>query len=155
MATPTQPIERGPSKVFLQRIDGLSEPIVVEFPSAQPLPKNFGGERWWTGCDTGPGFGETVNISFEVSTTPEARAALKRMAEQSKLDNMVNAVRATLLMGFAPFHWEMEESLYRHVSAICHRLHRMNLTRYLRSRIRYTARGIHVFLKSGAMVWKK
>lgn len=150
MATPTQPIVFGPSKVFIQRIGGTDEPVVGEI-----VPEDAEKEqRWWTGADTGQGFGETV-LTAEVSTTPEARAALKRMFEQAPLDNMVDFIRAARARGFFKHHFTMPDELYRFSSAICHRLHNMNLTRYLRSRIRYPARGIQVFLKSGAVVWKK
>lgn len=156
MATPTQPIEYGPSKIMFQRIGKAVDemPVVVEFPQAPPLPKKVDGVRWWTGCDTGPGFGETV-LTAHVSVPPDAIAEFERMVQQATLDNMVNAVRAMRLNGFAHFHWEIAEGVYRHVSAICHRLHRMNLTRYLRSKCLYPANGIRVTLKSGAVVWKK
>jgi len=154
MAIPTQPIDFSPSKVFLQKLDGSEPPIVGEFPSAPPLPKKVGGERWWTGCDTGPGFGETV-LTAEVSVPPEAVAELKRMAQQALLDTLVNVIRKARYIDryFHVFH--LTEEIYRRDSALCHRLHRMNLTRYLRSKCLYPARGIRVTLKSGAVVWRK
>lgn len=145
------PAAMTPAKVFIQRIDGQDDTVVGEL-----VPEDSEkDQRWFAGVDTGQGFGETVNISFEVSTTPEARAALKRMAEQASLDDIVGFIRVARARGFYKHHFTMPEELYRFSSAICHRLHNMNLTRYLRSRIRYPARGIHVFLKSGRPVWKK
>lgn len=156
MATPTQPIVYGPSKMLFQRIGKAVDemPVVVENPPAPPLPKKVDGERWFTGCDTGQGFGETV-LTAEVSVPPEAIAELKRFVWQAILDDMVNASRAMRLRGFAHYHFEMAEEAYRHVSTICHRLHNMNLTRYIRSRCLYPAKGIRITLKSGEKVWKK
>ena len=145
------PAAMSPAKVFIQKIDGTEAPIEGVLWPQKPEKD----QRWFAGANTGPGFGETVNISFEVSTTPGVRAALKRMAEQASLDDIVAFIRAARARGFYKHYFTMPEELYRFSSAICHRLHNMNLTRYLRSRIRYTARGIHVFLKSGYPVWKK
>lgn len=156
MATPAQPILYGPSKVLFQRIGKAVDemPVVAEFSPAPPLPKKVDGERWFTGVDTGQGLGETV-FTAELSVPPEEIAKLKRFARQAILDDMVNAVRVMRLRGFAYYHCEMAEEAYRHVSTICRRLHNMNLTRYMRSKCLYPAKGIRVTLKSGAKVWKK
>lgn len=148
MATTTRKIEFGPSEVFLRRPDGTVEPLRGEV-LATTLELSEKGS-WFTNEQTG-----RTEFTCEVSVTPESRKALERLAKQFVLDELVKCVRHMRSLGYRRHHWEMAKEQYDYASAISHRLHGMNLTRYLRSCCPYPAKGIRVILPSGARVWKK
>lgn len=148
MATTIRKIEFGPSEVFLQRPDGTFEPLRGEVHTADIQLEERGS--WFTNEQTG-----RTEFTFEVSVTPESRKALEWLVKQSVLDDLVKYVRRMRSCGYRRHHWEMAKEQYDYASAISHRLHGMNLTRYLRSRCHYPARGIRVTLPSDARVWKK
>ena len=148
MATTTRRIEFGPSELFLQRPDGTFEPLRGEvLDTTLEFPENG---SWFTNEQTG-----RTEFSCEFLVTPESRKALERLAKQSVLDELVKCVRRMRSYGYRRHHWEMAKEQYDYASAISQRLHGMNLTRYLRSRCRYQARGIRVYLPSGYRVWRK
>lgn len=148
MATTTRRIEFGPDDVFLQRPDGTVEPLRGEV-LATTLELSEKGS-WFTNEQTG-----RTEFTCEVSVTPESRKALERLAKQAVLDELVKCVRRMRSYGYRTHHWEMAKKQYDYASAISHRLHGMNLTRYLRSCCPYPAKGIRVTLPSDARVWKK
>ena len=148
MATTTRRIEFGPSEVFLQKPDGTFEPLRWEALSTTLELSEKGS--WFTNEQTG-----RTEFTFEVSVTPESRKALERLAKQAVLDELVKCVRRMRSFGYRRHHWEMAKEQYDYASAISHRLHGMNLTRYLRSCCPYPAKGIRVTLPSDARVWKK
>lgn len=148
MATTTRKIEFGPDDLFIQRPDGTVEPLRAEAISTTLELSEAGS--WFKNEQTG----RTV-FTCEVSATPESRKALEWLAKQAVLDELVKYVRHMRSYGYRTHHWEMAKKQYDYVSAISHRLHGMNLTRYLRSCCPYPAKGIRVTLPSGARVWKK
>lgn len=148
MATTTRKIEFGPSEVFLQKPDGTEEPLRGEVHSADIQLTERGS--WFTDARTG-----SLEFSCEVSVTPDSRMALERIANQAALDDLVILVRKARASGFRRGHLEMAKEQFDYASSISHRLHGMNLTRYLRSRCRYPSRGIRVYLPSGYWVWCK
>lgn len=149
MATTTKKIEFGPSEVFLQKPDGTFEPLRGEVHTADIQLEERGS--WFTNEQTG-----RMEFSCEVSVTPESRKALEWLAKPAVLDELVVLVRKARASGYRRGgHWEMAKEQFDYASAISHRLHGMNLTRYLRSRCRYPARGIRVCLPSGHWVWCK
>ena len=148
MATTTRKIEFGPSEVFLQKPDGTFEPLRGEVHAADIQLEERGS--WFTNEQTG-----RTEFTCEVSVTPESRKALERLAKQAVLDELVKCVRHMRSYGYRRHHWEMAKEQYDYASAISHRLHGVNLTRYLRSCCPYPARGIRVILPSDARVWKK
>lgn len=148
MATTTRKIEFGPSEVFLQKPDGTFDPLRGEV-LATTLELSEKGS-WFTNEQTG-----RTEFTCEVSVTPESRRALERLAKQAVLDELVKCVRHMRSYGYRRHHWEMTKEQYDYASAISHRLHGVNLTRYLRSCCPYPAKGIRVILPSDARVWKK
>lgn len=144
----TRKIEFGPSDVFLQHPDGSVEPIRGEILATTLEPSEKGS--WFTNEQIG-----RTEFTCEVSVTPESRKALERLSKQSVLDELVKCVRRMRSRGYRRYCWEMAKEQYDYASAISHRLHGMNLTRYLRSCCHYPATGIRVTLPSDARVWKK
>lgn len=148
MATTTKKVEFGPSEVFLQKPDGTLEPLVGDVHTADIELEEKGS--WFESTST-----HNLEFSCEVSVSQESRDALFRIARQAVLDDLVNYVRKSRAYGHRRGHWEMAKEQFDYASAISHRLHGMNLTRYLRSWCRYPARGIRVYLPSGYRVWRK
>lgn len=133
---------------MLQKSDGTLVPFKEVHETELELTEQ---RSWFTEPDK-----EITELSCEVSISPEDGEKLYRFVKQYVLDDLVNLLRRARSYGHVRGHWEIAKEQYDRVSAIAHRLHGMNLTRYLRSACPwYTARGIRVCLPSGHFVWKK